>query len=137
MSLWKAASGGMLRSSPRFGEPAMKTILESTLPAPRNITDVEPRSEKDDALFAELAGVLKRHGALDRFGVCLLHRHFDIKPGEVLLEETDVESRTQTIRPVATIEGDCVETAWRLGDGFVAMHCICANYGTGHGHFTR
>lgn len=115
----------------------MKTVLESTLPPPKHIADVEARSQKDDALFAELADVLKNHKAIDRFGVCLLHRHFDIAPGEVLLEETDVHTRIQTIKPVFSVPKHHTETAWRLGDGFVAMSCICADYGGGHTHFQR
>lgn len=116
----------------------MKIILESALSAPAHISDVEPRSEKDDALFAELACVLKKHDALNRFGVSLLHRHFEIKSGEVLLETTDIESRTQTIRPVdhtATDDDPCIETAWRLGDGWVAMGCKCVQRGLDHQHY--
>jgi len=43
----------------------MKVILESTLEPPKHIDEVAPRSEHDDALFAELAAVLKKHHALD------------------------------------------------------------------------
>lgn len=117
----------------------MKTILESTLPAPEHITKVRPRSSNDDALFADLADVLKKHDALGRFGVTLLHRHFDIVPGECLLETTDMESRTQTIAPIrseALQREDYIETSWRLGDGFVAMSCVCQDRGTGgHNHW--
>ena len=117
----------------------MKTILESTLPAPKHIAEVEPRSTNDDALFAELAGVLKKHHALDRFGITLLHRHFDIAPGELLLENTDMLSRTHSITPVSseTLVGQkYIETAWRLGDDFVAMGCVCQDRdGSGHNHW--
>ncbi len=115
----------------------MKTIMESTLTAPKHIADVEPRSEKDDALFAELSNVLKKHNALDRFGVTLLHRHFPIAAGEFLLETTDMWARTQTIQPVRDedMQGEeYIETAWRLGDGFVAMSCRCKKQGSDHNH---
>lgn len=118
----------------------MKTILESTLPAPSHIADVEPRSNRDDQLFAELASVLQRHNALDRFGISLLHRHFEIKPGEVLLETTDIGTRVQTIRPVVHDElaaEPYVETAWRLGDGWIAMGCKCVRFGDDHSHQDR
>lgn len=38
--------------------------------------DVEEFNPEDAALFLELREVLLRHGAVDRFGVALLHRHF-------------------------------------------------------------
>ena len=118
----------------------MTTILDSSLPASNHIADVEGKSEKDDALFAELAAVLKRHNALDRFGVTLLHRHFDIRKGEVLLETTDVPSRVQTIEPVpeaSLADVPFVETSWRLGDGWVAMACVCVKSGSDHSHQSR
>ncbi len=118
----------------------MKTILESTLPAPVHVADVQPRSEQDDALFDELASVLRKHNALDRFGISLLHRHFEIAPGEVLLETTDIPTRVQTVRPVNETEiagVPYIETSWRLGDGWVAMACVCVKFGSDHSHQSR
>ena len=118
----------------------MKTVLDSTLPAPQHIADIEPRSDKDDALFTELSSVLKKHNALDRFGVTLLHRHFDVRPGEVLLETTDVPTRKQTIRPISSEElakEDYIETSWRLGDNWVGMACVCVRMGDDHQHQSR
>lgn len=118
----------------------MKMILDSALQAPTHISEVEPRSEKDDALFEEVAAVLKKHNALDRFGVTLLHRHFEIKPGEVLLETTDIPGRIQTICPVHHDEMTAdpyIETSWRLGDGWIAMGCKCVKLGGDHQHLSR
>ncbi len=118
----------------------MKLILDSEVSAPVHISEVEPRSEKDDALFEELAAVLKKHNALDRFGVTLLHRHFKIEPGEVLLETTDIPGRIQTICPVKHHEmaaDPYIETSWRLGDGWIAMGCKCVKFGNDHQHLTR
>jgi hypothetical protein len=118
----------------------MKTLIESTLPPPQHISDVEPRTEKDDALFAELAAVLKKHDALDRFGVNLLHRHFDLAPGEFLLETTNIPTRLQTIEPIREqdLNGEeVIETAWRLGDGWIAMGCVCVKMGSDHQHQSR
>ncbi|MBI3660564.1 hypothetical protein HY230_08850 [Candidatus Acetothermia bacterium] len=106
----------------------MKTILESTLTPPKHITEVEKRSEKDDALFVELTAVLKKYNALNRFGITLLHRHFDISQDECLLEETDVENRKQNIQPISANllrDEKITETSWRLGDGFVAPATFC------------
>lgn len=63
--------------------------------------DIEPLGPADEPLFAELREVLIRHGAIDRFGVTLLHRHFDIGDGERLVELADARSRTIVIRPAA------------------------------------
>ena len=118
----------------------MNVLLDSMLPAPAHIADVTPRTDADAALFGELADVLKRHNALDRFGITLLHRHFDISAGEVLLETTDVATRVQTIQPVRDeeISGQpFIETAWRLGDGRVAMSCKCIKDGRDHDHLPR
>lgn len=117
----------------------MKLILDSEIDAPAHISEVEPHSDRDNALFAELAEVLKRD-ALDRFGISLLHRHFDINPGEVLLETTDIPSRVQTIRPVPHDEMTAdprIETAWRLSDGWIAMGCKCVKFGDDHQHLSR
>ncbi len=149
-AIWTLATRGLLDSPigegmfaiplPAAGGLPMRTILESTLPAPAHIADVQQRSDEDDALFRELADVMKKHNALDRFGITLLHRHFDIQQGEVLLETTDVPSRVQTIEPVKeeTLAGmPYVETSWRLGDGWVAMACVCVKYGDDHSHQSR
>jgi hypothetical protein len=40
-----------------------------------------------DAKFVQdLVAVLEKHGNLDRFGLCLLHDHFSLGDGEVLVE---------------------------------------------------
>ena len=112
----------------------MKMLLDSTLAPPVHIAEVDERTEKDDALFRELASVLDKYGAIDRFGISLLHRHFELEHGEILLETTDVAGRLQTVQPVVadTIAGmPFIETAWRLGDGWVAMACICVRDSAG------
>jgi hypothetical protein len=83
----------------------------------------------DENLFRDLASVLKRHGALDRFGITLLHKHFEIGPDEVLLETTDEAGRQQFFRVVrrADVAGlGAVETAWKLGpNGEALWGCVC------------
>lgn len=52
----------------------MKTALAfADLP---DVDAVLSKTEADDELFRELAEVLKRHNALDRFGITLLQTHF-------------------------------------------------------------
>ena len=109
-------------------------------PAPLlHITEVQPFSEADGPLLEELTQVLQRHGALNRIGLALLHQHFSTDPGEILVEETDVAARVQTIKPQreSEVKGPYVETILRLDTGKPLGVCICANYGSGHMHWQR
>jgi len=110
------------------------------------IEDVEPFSaDRDQQCFEELRTVLARHGALGRFGVCLLHEHFRIEDDEVLVETVDVANKTLTICPAkqSEVDRESMETNWRL-DGSEAepkIRCIqkCIPAGKdahGKGHFT-
>ena len=104
----------------------------------KDINEVEPRSAKDDALFAELASVLKKHGALDRFGISLLHTHFDVSEDEIMMETNDPVTRTLIMEPLkkSELEGtEYSETSWHLGpNGEVQMGCVCKKLGTDHSH---
>jgi len=83
----------------------------------RDIDAVRPISNEDAPILRELREVLRKHGALNRFGFTLIHNHFDIGPDEHLLESIDVDARVLTIRPVATKElGATIQTAWRFAE---------------------
>ncbi|ACV78461.1 hypothetical protein [Nakamurella multipartita] len=89
-----------------------------------DINEVRPVSAADDAVFAEIREVLERHGALQRFGVTLLHQHFDIADSEVLLETIDVENRILTSKPASRTDGrSSIETSWRLDAPNGAREC--------------
>jgi len=99
-----------------------------------DIADVPPLSDRDRECLRELRDVLARHGNLDRFGLNLIHRHFDIAADECLVETIDVESRTLTVRPMKKGSvGQAIETQWRLSDGEVLAVCDqqCV-YNAGH-----
>lgn len=64
-----------------------------------DIVDVRPVDETVLSCLLEVREVLERHGAIQRFGVNLLHDHFPIGADEVLLEVCDPDTRTLTIRP--------------------------------------
>ncbi len=84
----------------------------------KDIEDVEPINDSDLECLAEVRDVLAKHGKRERFGVALLHKHFDMEEGEVLVEETDKDARELTIRPMKQDEaGNTVPTIWKLGDG--------------------
>lgn len=91
-----------------------------------DISEAISRTAADDALFAEIAAVLDKHNAIDRFGIALLHTHFPIAEGEILVEETDPARRVQRIAPERQAPARAIETAWRLGpDGGAVVSCYC------------
>ena len=122
-----------------------ETLLEPVSPWNRlkDIHDVEPIGTEDHACLAEIREVLNRHGKRERFGVALLHKHFDLAHDEMLVEETDVEARTLTIKPIATSEAPAtIQTIWMLleGDNQAMMGCMqyCGKDVQGnHGSFHR
>jgi hypothetical protein len=101
--------------SETVGSFALSTL--EILPTLPDIDEVEPMSEKDRACVADIRAVLEKHGALSRFGISLLHEHFDIGDDEVMVESVDKENRVLTTRPVKMADHDAVnsiETNWRL-----------------------
>ena len=94
-------------------------------------------SARDEACFREVRDVLRRHDALDRFGLTLIHSHFPVAEDEILLEETDTRARTQTVRTVKrdeVVDADVTVTNWRLtdGDAVHARTCVCARTSDSH-----
>jgi hypothetical protein len=65
-----------------------------------HITDVQPISDQDFALLTDIREVLEKHGALHRFGLQLLHKHYDLCEGEILQETTDEDGRISEIKPI-------------------------------------
>lgn len=104
------------------------------------IEDVPERSIEDERCFEELREVLRRHDAVGRFGVLLLHSHFDLDVDELLVETVDLPSRTMTIAPTkrtAPQLENAVQTQWRLDEPGVVMTCVqyCQlNDAGGHRH---
>ena len=89
---------------------------------------VAPLSNEEKECLTEIRDVLARHGKLERFGVTLLHKHFDIAENELMIETIDPINRVQTIRPmsqeeIAAMDGKILETCWSMVDGDVVMGC--------------
>jgi hypothetical protein len=106
------------------------------LPQLLDIDEVEPYGPADDVCFEELREVLERHGALNRFGITLLHQHFEIGDNEVLIENIDRTNRILTSSPVsASRSGTAVETSWRLGGKKAQKKCetLCRKERDGEG----
>ncbi len=103
-----------------------------------HISQAVPLSDADASLVQELTAVLQKYNALDRFGLTLLHKHFAFAENEVLLETTDVETRTQTLRPISKpdLAGEnYIQTAWHLQGGKPLVACVCSGSGDEHIHF--
>jgi hypothetical protein len=104
----------------------------------QHIDNVEPIGEKDFAVLEEVRAVLDRHGYMDRFGVCLLHKHFDLADDEYILEETDESERTQRLS-VAKDDGDSdlntIQTMWKFatdGTRGITKCVLRCHYSLGH-----
>lgn len=83
----------------------------------KKLGDVEPLNDADLECMAEVREVLKKHGKRDRFGLALLHKHFDMNEGEVLLENTDKGARELNIKPIQRAAAkNSVPTIWKLLD---------------------
>ncbi len=105
-----------------------------------DISEVQPLTDKDQPMVDEIYQVLKKHNALTRFGLTLLHKHFDIASDEMLIESVDSRTRTQTVMPFKKGElagYDFIETAWRLDTGKAVMDCKCIKDGNNHSHQSR
>lgn len=106
----------------------------------RQIEDLDPICDTDYDVLREVRDVLIKHGYEDRFGICLLHKHFEIKQGEMPLERSDEEKRISTITVVPEEEiDDAWATSWAFSkdvpDIKAGRNCTqkCAGFGTtGH-----
>ena len=92
-------------------------MTRADLPKLPDIDELRPVGPEDQPCLDELKEVLIRHGALSRFGINLLHQHFEIGANEVLVEGIDEENRVLVIQPkiLSEVRGG-VETSWRLDD---------------------
>lgn len=91
-----------------------------------HVDNVIPLAEDDYICLEEVRDVLKRYKKLDRFGVNLLHKHFELKENEVLLESCDEHNRVLTIEPVAKellSESTLLETSWHLSEFTPLLGC--------------
>jgi hypothetical protein len=96
-----------------------------------DIHDAERRRDSEAAAFAEVRAVLAQHGLAHKYGLALLHKHFDLAEDEVLMEFTDFENRTLTSRPVKRGDptlADAIETQWSLDNDTVMTACIVFCY---------
>jgi hypothetical protein len=89
--------------------------------------DARPLGLGDEAFVSELYDVLHKHGNLGRFGLCLLHDHFDVAGDEILLESNDPGTRTLNLEVIK--KGDLPPakfTSWRIGGANAEALTACA-----------
>ena len=97
-----------------------------------DIHDAEKRVASDAAMFSEVAAVLRRQGLQDKYGLTLLHKHFDLHDDEQLVEFTDVQNRVLTLKPMRIGEiprENLTETNWCLNDNSVVSACVVFCHG--------
>ena len=85
--------------------------------------------DSDEECLQDLKAVLERHGKLSKFGVALLHKHFDLEDNELMVESNDPLSRTLTTRAVSSSVAEVqnlVPTLWRF-DGPSGYKCTWCN----------
>ena len=102
-----------------------------------HIDNVRPIDDEDLPCLNEIFEILKKHNCIDRFGVALLHKHFDLQEDEVLLETTDVDGREQWIRPIkeSYLKENRIEAQTTLvccSDAGLSRMCVCARGPDGH-----
>jgi hypothetical protein len=91
----------------------LETVQWSKL---KEIDTVEPISDKDHVVLTEIREILTKYQYTDRFGVCLLHKHFDVGEDEVLMETTNMDRRVSTIAvEKAGDHRNTIETMWKFG----------------------
>lgn len=105
----------------------------------KDLNDIEPLQPHEVEILRDVRNVLQRHGALDRFGIHLLHKHFDLAENETLVESVDVDQRTLITRPMPTdTDAVTVETSWKFGSdddaaqGLIQCWLTCRQFGTMH-----
>jgi hypothetical protein len=112
----------------------LETIQHSKL---YDIEEVEPISDKDYAVLEEVRAVIEKHNYTDRFGLVLLHKHFNVADDEILMETTDEETRTSIVKAQkadGSEKVNTIQTMWKFGKGVNAVtECVLyCHYLLGH-----
>ena len=94
-----------------------------------DIADVVTLTPEDEKCLEEVQRVIEAHNLTAKFGVALLHKHFDIGADEILLEITFAAEKRLEIRPVLAEGVDLKQvmtTIWRF-DGGARYGCSYCN----------
>jgi hypothetical protein len=77
---------------------------------------------------------------LDKYGMTLIHRHFDIEDDECMVETIDADNRTLTVTPMKKTElqtHPTTTTMWRLTEDDKVAETACQCYVSNRGHEGR
>lgn len=98
-----------------------------------DLQDAAPLDDDDLECLSEVRDVLARHGKLQRFALHLAHRHFVLRPDEILIERPDPDGRTQHVSVGRRGDApDARPTTWLLEEGpelrlSDAVYCVCVS----------
>jgi hypothetical protein len=111
----------------------LETIQHSKL---TDIDEIEPINDLDYEVLEEIKSVFVKHKYVNRFGIILLHKHFDIAEDEVLMETTNEEERISTVKVEKALnsEQNTIGTMWKFGNDIIAAtKCVVrCHYFLGH-----
>jgi hypothetical protein len=102
-----------------------------------HIDDVRPIDESDAECLEEIRLVLAKYGNLSRFGIALLHSHFELAEDEMMLETTNVALREHWVRPVKKsyleeVGLDTQATIMSFDESGYRQDCGCCRDKDGH-----
>lgn len=89
-----------------------------------HIDDLESVTDSDIECMKEIEKTLNKYNCSSKFGVALLHKHFNLEDDEIFVETYDPASRTLTARPAkrsSLVENEYTETIWKLDNGIKAI----------------
>lgn len=95
-----------------------------------DIDDIESVNASDLDCLNEISCILKKYNKQSKFGLALLHKHFDLESDEILIESTDIKNRTLTTKPVKLenlLEGSYMETIWSFSEN-MELNQACKKY---------
>ncbi len=98
--------------------------------------------ETDQKCFEEIRKVLFKFKREKKFGINLLHKHFNLKDGEIIMEVQDIENRKLTSSPVTKQQLERLgiknyrPTSWRLDLNSITAisNCPFGMYGQHYGY---
>jgi hypothetical protein len=132
---FEIGSGLMWRKSPSLDgvDHFNRSTCVTTTATWNHLKDIDQVAELDSSAQAcldEVRAVLERHGCLDRFGVNLLHKHFEMNNSEILVETVNETDRVLVTKPMdqkdlAHMQRRETQWAWvQSASGEVIQVCI-------------
>jgi len=82
-----------------------------------NLMDVANLSQTDNDCLNEIQSILNKYDLTQKFGVALLHKHFEIAEDEMLIERTYLKDKRLETKPEKLGDSnpeDFITTMWRF-----------------------